>query len=99
MSTVPIYPPLDGSLNLSGLTDFNAQHNPSHPAFVYSYAPGSLTEVSFFEYGRATHRAAQAVRPGRVGVDGEVVAVIANVDTLLYSAIFGGMIRAGVVRL
>ncbi|KZP33055.1 hypothetical protein FIBSPDRAFT_721447 [Athelia psychrophila] len=97
MSAHPVYPLLDGSLNLPGLVDFNAHHNPHYPAFVYSEAPGSLTEISYFEFGRATHRAAHALRPGRAGQDGEIVAIIANVDTLLYTAIIVGTMRAGIV--
>ncbi|KZP33045.1 acetyl-CoA synthetase-like protein [Athelia psychrophila] len=97
MSSTPVYPPLDDSFTVSGLVDFNVEHNPRQPLFVYSEEPGSLTEISFLEFGHATHRAAHLVRPGRTGPEGEIVAVVANTDSLLYEAIFAGMIRAGVV--
>ncbi|KZP05121.1 acetyl-CoA synthetase-like protein [Athelia psychrophila] len=91
------YPPLDGSVLLPSLVDFNLQHNGSLPAFVYSEAVGSLTEISFLEFGRASHRAAHLLLPGNEGSKGEVVAIIANVDILLYAAIFGGLMQAGLV--
>ncbi|KZP17736.1 acetyl-CoA synthetase-like protein [Athelia psychrophila] len=97
MSTQPVYPPLDGSVLLPSLVDFNLQHNASLPAFVYSEAVGSLTEISFLEFGRAAHRAAHLLFPGNEGPQSEVVAIIANVDTLLYGAIFAGLMQAGLI--
>ncbi|KZP33250.1 putative nonribosomal peptide synthetase [Athelia psychrophila] len=99
MSNKPaaVYPPLDGTILLPDLVDFNLEHNPDLPAFVYSDAPGSLTKISYLEYGRAAHRVGHVFRPGRAGPEGKVVALIANLDTLLYAALVVGMIRAGVV--
>jgi hypothetical protein len=37
------------------------------------------------------------VRPNRAGPEGEIVALIANTDTVLYQALVAGMVRAGVV--
>jgi hypothetical protein len=37
------------------------------------------------------------VRPNRAGLEGEIVALIANTDTILYLALVAGMVRAGVV--
>lgn len=73
------------------------ENNAGLPAFVYSEAPGSLTEISFLEYGRATHRAGSIIRPDLSGPDNEVVALIANLDTLLYQTIVLGMMRVGIV--
>ncbi|KZP19238.1 acetyl-CoA synthetase-like protein [Athelia psychrophila] len=99
MPTQPsaVYPPLDGSVLLPSLADFNLQHNASLPAFVYSEAVGSLTEISFLEFGRAAHRAAHLLRPEHGGSKGEVVAIIIDVDKLLYAAIFAGLMRAELV--
>ncbi|KZP05122.1 acetyl-CoA synthetase-like protein, partial [Athelia psychrophila] len=98
MSTPPaVYPPLDGSVLLPSLADFNLQHNASRPAFVYSEVVGSLTEISFLEFGRATHRAAHRVRPAQEGPRGEVVAIFANVDLLLYETLIAGLMRAELV--
>lgn len=93
----PVYPALDGSVLLSDLPDFNIQHNPTLSAYVYSEMPGSTTEISYLEFGRACHRVAHAVRPNRAGREGEVVAIMANTDTLLYLALVVGIVRAGAV--
>lgn len=97
MSSIPVYPPMDGSLTLRGLVDFNAQNNPTLPLFIYSETVGSVTEISFLEFARASHRVGHLIRPGRTGPEGEVVALIANTDSLLYEALFSGMMRAGIV--
>jgi acyl-CoA synthetase (AMP-forming)/AMP-acid ligase II len=94
---LPVYPPLDGTVLLPDLPDFNLQHNPTLPAFVYSLAPNSNTQISFLEFARACHRVAHAVRPNRAGPEGEIVGLIANTDTILYLALVAGMVRAGVV--
>ncbi|KAF7968546.1 hypothetical protein HWV62_30169 [Athelia sp. TMB] len=93
----PVYPPLDNTIVLSHLIDFHMDNNAILPAFVYSEVPGSLTEVSFLEFGRAAHRAASIIRPGRSGPENEVIALIANVDTLLYHTLLVGTMRAGAV--
>lgn len=88
---------MDGSVFLPFLSDFNMEHNASLPAFIYSNAPGSLTEISFLEFGRAVHRTGHIVRAGHQRADHEVVAIIANLDTLLYQTLIAGLMRAGLV--
>lgn len=95
--TVPVYPPLDGSVLLSDLPDFNLKHNALLPAFVYSSAPGSITEISQLEFAHACHRVAHSLRPLRNGPEGEVVAIIANTDILLYQALIAGVVQGGLV--
>ncbi|KAF7968306.1 hypothetical protein HWV62_2396 [Athelia sp. TMB] len=92
-----VYPPLNGTVLAPNLVDFNIDHNAELTAFVFSDSPGSVTKISYLEYGRAAHRVGHLVRPGRTGPEGQVVAVIANLDTLLYAALVAGMIRAGIV--
>ncbi|KZP33068.1 acetyl-CoA synthetase-like protein [Athelia psychrophila] len=95
--TSAVYPPSDGSVLLPFLADFNLEHNASLPAYVYSETVGSLTKISFLEFGRAAHRAAHLLRPGHGESKGEVVAIITNIDKLLYEALFAGLMRAGFV--
>ncbi|TFY68509.1 hypothetical protein EVJ58_g989 [Rhodofomes roseus] len=102
--TLPVIdevPPLDGSINvLPGFVDFHANHNPDRPLFVFPYPNLSSDEVrsvSFLEFAQATHRIAHAFRPKREGPEGAVVAIVANVDTILYHAILAGLARAGCV--
>lgn len=94
-----VYPPLDGSLILPEAVDFNAEHNPDVSVYVYAKDDGSddIVEISQLEFSRACHRVAHTLRPDREGVDGQVVAVIAVVDTILYQAIVVGIVRAGLV--
>ncbi|KAG2117013.1 putative aminoadipate reductase [Suillus discolor] len=92
------YPPLDGSLSLPQLVEFNAQHNSDVTFFVYDKPDSNdLVSISHSDLYRACHRAAQAIRPASAGADKEVVALIANSDTLLYQTVFMGIIFAGLV--
>ncbi|KAG1853286.1 acetyl-CoA synthetase-like protein [Suillus tomentosus] len=92
------YPPLDGSLSLPQLVEFNAQHNSDVTFFVYDKPDSNdLVSISHSDFYRACHRAAQAIGPASAGADKEVVVLIANSDTLLYQTVFMGMIFAGLV--
>ena len=93
-----VFPPTDCSVTLPETIDFHVKHNPSHPVFVFSEdGKADVTNITYLEFGRATDRVAHHVRPGRAGPDGEVVAVVALSDTLLYHAITLGIMRAGLV--
>lgn len=95
--TSAVYPPLNGTVLAPELVDFNIEHNATLPAFVFSNAAGLVTSISYLEYGRAVHRVGHTIRPGRAGPEGQVFAVIANLDTLLYAALVAGLMRAGLV--
>ncbi|TFY54705.1 hypothetical protein EVJ58_g8698 [Rhodofomes roseus] len=94
-------PPLDGSLNgLPGFVDFHAKHNPNRALYVFPYTDlnsDELRTTSYSDFAQATHRVAHTLRPKREGPDGLVVAIIANVDSVLYHAMLVGLIRAGLV--
>ncbi|KAF8835574.1 putative aminoadipate reductase [Paxillus ammoniavirescens] len=92
------YPPLDGSLFLTEMIEFNAKYNPSRPFYVfYDDQDRGLHYISHLEFYRACQRIAHAVRPNRQGMDNEVVAIIANSDTILYQALVMGVIYAGLI--
>ncbi|KAI6042371.1 putative aminoadipate reductase [Pisolithus marmoratus] len=94
------YPPVDGSLFVPEMLEYNARNSPDHPFFVYpdEYSK-ELRAISNLEFYRACQRVAHAVRPGRQGQDGEVVGIVANVDCILYQALFMGVIYAGLTPL
>ena len=94
------YPPLDGSIRvLPGLLDFHAEHNPTLFAFGFPSRddPNAITYISYTEYAQASHRVAHIIRPGRKGADGEIVALVVNIDALVYMALLNGMARAGTI--
>ncbi|KAJ6514511.1 hypothetical protein C8R47DRAFT_962145, partial [Mycena vitilis] len=53
--------------------------------------------ITHFEFARATHRVAHLLRPQRDGLDGQVVAIVALTDVLIYQTIVAGCIEAGLV--
>ncbi|KAF7289315.1 General substrate transporter [Mycena indigotica] len=75
------------------IVDDSMNMNPSGSVFVYTQSD-QLVTINHLEYGRATHRAAHLLRPGNVGKDGDVVAIIALSDTILWQAVIVGLIRA-----
>lgn len=90
-------PALDGTLSFESVVDFHLAHNADHTYAVFPAADtaSETSKVSFLGWGRAVHRAAYRLRPSKNHGKGEVVALIANCDTLLYTAVLMGMIRGG----
>jgi hypothetical protein len=53
-------------------------------------------KITYYEFGRACERIAQLVRPRPNAYDqGEVIALIANCDTLLYHTAIAGCVWSG----
>ena len=93
-----VYPPLDYSVTLADAVDFNIEHNPTSPIYTFSKdGKSGITDISFLEFGRATHRAAHHIRPAREGPDRETIAFVALADSLLYQAVTLGIVRAGYI--
>ncbi|GJE99113.1 acetyl-CoA synthetase-like protein [Phanerochaete sordida] len=99
MSKQPVLPPLDGSISvLPGLVDFNERQNPDLPWAILAPESGTdVVSISFAEYAKATHRVARILRPDGSSANGEVIAVLAHCDSLLYLALLAGLVRAGYV--
>jgi len=88
-------PPVDGSLTVSELFDYNAEHSPQHPIFIYEEpSTKKLTPVNWKSLRRATHRVAQIVESQQVPAP-RIVAILALVDTVTYFTLIHGIIRAG----
>ncbi|KAJ3851387.1 putative aminoadipate reductase [Lentinula lateritia] len=94
-------PTLDRSTTLPQLLKFHYEHNADQTLYVYSEdGKANLTEIKHLEFGRACHRAAHIIRPPhRSGPDREVVAIIAQVDTIVYTAVVAGLMEAGLIPL
>ncbi|KAJ7236069.1 hypothetical protein B0H12DRAFT_1256772 [Mycena haematopus] len=92
-----ILPPLDCSLNVAQILDFHITHENRTAAYSFTDDDGKITEISRFEFSRAAHRVAHLLRPQRRGLDGQVLAIVALTDVLLYQTIVAGSIIAGLV--
>ncbi|KAJ7193227.1 putative aminoadipate reductase [Mycena pura] len=95
MSTV--LPPLDCSLNVSQIIDVHLEHANRSAAYSFADADGHITEISHLEFARAAHRVAHLLRPQRRGPEGQVVAIVALTDVLIYQTLVAGCIKAGLV--
>ncbi|KAJ7236073.1 acetyl-CoA synthetase-like protein [Mycena haematopus] len=92
-----ILPPLDCSLNVAQILDFHITHENRGAAYSFTGEDGKITEISRFEFSRAANRVAHLLRPERRGLDGQVLAIVALTDVLIYQTIVAGSIIAGLV--
>ena len=94
----PVRPPIDGTLTtLLDFLDFSSKHNATAPYVIFPSMRDSqsMDSVSFEQMATATHSVAHTLRPGRLGPNREVVAILVHTDVPLYIAIFLGIMRAG----
>ncbi|KAJ7339194.1 hypothetical protein DFH08DRAFT_748571, partial [Mycena albidolilacea] len=76
----------------------NAKRNPSGPFYIYAHPDSSaIVTITHLEFQRATHRAASLLRRDGEDLDGQVVAIIAQSDTVLYHATLVGIMTANCV--
>ncbi|KAJ7673364.1 hypothetical protein B0H17DRAFT_1083222 [Mycena rosella] len=76
----------------------NSETNPSGPFYIYAEPESSeIVTITHLEFGRASQRAANLLRPNRQGPDGQVVALIALSDSVLYPATMVGLITANCI--
>ncbi|THH03938.1 hypothetical protein EW145_g5884 [Phellinidium pouzarii] len=97
-----VQPPLDFSLSLPALYDWQGEHSPNHPLFVFEDGPGSTRTILWAEAVQGIHRATQFVR----SVVGEpfgansserqpLIAVLASSDTITSYSFLVGVMRTG----
>ncbi|KAJ7625734.1 putative aminoadipate reductase [Roridomyces roridus] len=92
-----VLPPLDCTLSIDEIIDFHISHNNRGAAFSFADAQGSITDISHLEFARAAHRVAHIIRPQRLGPEGQVLAIIALTDSLIYQTLVAGCVKAGIV--
>ncbi|KAJ7622608.1 putative aminoadipate reductase [Mycena polygramma] len=90
-------PPLDCSLTFDEIIDQHLALENHSVAYSFCDHTGHTTNITHFEFARAAHRVAHLLRPQRGGADGQVVAIIALTDVLVYQTIVAGCIKAGLV--
>ncbi|OBZ65571.1 Polyketide synthase HetM [Grifola frondosa] len=104
-------PPLDGTYTVPELFEYNAEHNPHHPLFVYSDGKDGRVFLSYLDtwhtikkmarfvstqYGRiADSHEAQVIN--RPINQGPTIAILACADTISYVSLMAGMMRMGFV--
>lgn len=80
------------------VVDLNCKTNPSGPFYVYAKPDSSeIVTITHLEFSRASHRAANILRPNGEGPAGQVVALVALSDTVLYHAVLVGLITANFI--
>ncbi|KAF8215639.1 hypothetical protein K438DRAFT_1926187 [Mycena galopus ATCC 62051] len=90
-------PLLEFSLNVVEIFNLHLAHDNQSAAYSWADEEGRITNVSHFEVARAAHRVAQILRPQRGGPDGQVIAILALTDALIYQTIVAGCLIAGLV--
>ncbi|KAF8215612.1 acetyl-CoA synthetase-like protein [Mycena galopus ATCC 62051] len=90
-------PLLEFSLNAAEIFNLHIAHDNQSAAYSWADEEGRITDVSHFEVARAAHRVAQILRPQRGGPDGQVMAIVALTDVLIYQTIVAGCLIAGLV--
>ncbi|KAE9392378.1 acetyl-CoA synthetase-like protein [Gymnopus androsaceus JB14] len=92
----PLLPDLDSPLSPPEILRFNLERNPTFPTYVYpEHGTGNLTEISMLEFVRSCYRVGNAVYGD--SKPGDVVAIIANLDTIVYMALIAGLMNLGLV--
>ncbi|KZT21262.1 acetyl-CoA synthetase-like protein [Neolentinus lepideus HHB14362 ss-1] len=92
-------PPLDGSVAFAELVDFRLQHNSDRTFAVFpsDVSDGEPIHITYLEWCRAIHRVAHILRPKAEFESRQVVGIVVNCDTLMYSTIIVALIRAGFI--
>ncbi|KAJ7440958.1 putative aminoadipate reductase [Mycena latifolia] len=91
--------PLSASMLLPDVITLNSESRPADPFYIYAKPDPSseIVTITHLEFGRATHRAAQILRPNGEGSDGRVVSLLALSDTVLYKTLMTGLMTANFV--
>ncbi|KAF8215633.1 hypothetical protein K438DRAFT_1799007 [Mycena galopus ATCC 62051] len=90
-------PLLEFSLNAAEIFNLHLAHDNQSAAYSWANEEGRITNVSHFEVARAAHRVAQVLRPRRDGPEGQVIAIVALTDVLIYQTIVAGCLIAGLI--
>ncbi|KAF7358663.1 Non-canonical non-ribosomal peptide synthetase FUB8 [Mycena sanguinolenta] len=85
-------------MNIPQVVAHNCEVNSSGSFYIYAEpSSGELVTITQLEFGRATHRAARLVQHHSESSDGQVVAIIALSDTVLYHAVLVGLMTAKLI--
>lgn len=65
-----VQPLYDPALSFPAMYDWQGEHSPNHPLFIFGDSPGSKRVITWGEATQGIHRASRYVR-GAVGYSGE----------------------------
>ncbi|THU85275.1 acetyl-CoA synthetase-like protein [Dendrothele bispora CBS 962.96] len=88
-------PSLTGEIHLPGFVDFHLQRNGDQPAYTFAYGVNEVVTITFAQLGRAVHRGAIYFKKSLGSREGETLALIASVDSLLYVTVVLAAVKAG----
>ncbi|KAF9018354.1 acetyl-CoA synthetase-like protein [Hymenopellis radicata] len=91
-------PPLDGSLSMPEIIEWNGQHNRDHPVFVYPFGD-AIRSILWPEFSSAMKFVAHKITSScKITSDASevapVVAILASTDVISYQTLFFGIMRA-----
>ncbi|QRW17427.1 AMP binding enzyme [Rhizoctonia solani] len=93
-----VFPPTDGSIPPSSISDFHLEHNPSHVfAILYDINNSSQTNVTYEQFACAVHRAAHILNPNGTIPQGTNIGFLLSAHTIQYIVMIFGAMRAGLV--
>jgi len=90
-------PPVDGTFTVPEALDFQCQHNPAEPIYLFSTEENAQEpiKITFHEFGRACDWVSQLIHPSPPVLS--VFGVILVTDVLQYQVTLLGLMRAGFV--
>ncbi|KAJ6553072.1 hypothetical protein B0H19DRAFT_1030172, partial [Mycena capillaripes] len=85
-------------MRVPDVVSFNSEADPTGSFYIYADPEShEIVTITNLEFARAAHRAAHLVHPNRKGPDGQVVALLALSDTVLYHAVIAGLMTANFI--
>lgn len=103
-SSTFVPPPVDGSLTLGEIFDYNSKHSSTHPYFIYEdESTHAITPVNWRSLVRAIHQVSKVIEshgippPTSSSPPTRVIAILALIDTISYFTLIHGVMRAGYI--
>ncbi|CCM04238.1 uncharacterized protein FIBRA_06405 [Fibroporia radiculosa] len=94
-------PPLDGTLALPEIYEWNAKHNPNYPLYIYAKNGGGVETLYWSDAGRAMKVAAGIIRKriqrSKDSQKRPIVAILSPSDYIPYITVAMGIMRANYV--
>ncbi|KAJ8093219.1 putative NRPS-like protein biosynthetic cluster [Marasmius tenuissimus] len=95
-------PPLDGSMSLTEIFDWQAQNSPNHRLFTYTDKEGHVQNITWKEGIAAVYTGARSIRAQMSNVEPckhavPIIAIVSSSDTITYCATIMSILRANYI--